>query len=125
MPNKRPRCNSTEASTARSAETAGTRPIKRRYERHLPHHIPEKYLIFLTWNLKGAMPHKVWQMIQRERKRLELQPKRADEKPQDRKIRESKLIFAMADKALDSATLILDSADFRARGQNFNSGHGS
>ena len=32
---------------------------KRSYERHLPHEIPEGFPIFLTWNLKGAVPQAV------------------------------------------------------------------
>jgi type I restriction enzyme R subunit len=78
--------------------------MKRSYERHLPHQIPEGHPLFLTWNLKGALPRSVRRMLQRERKRLEVQPARAGEKPHDRAIRESKIIFALADQALDGAT---------------------
>lgn len=78
--------------------------MKEYYERHLPHQIPEKYPIFLTWNLKGAMPRNVWRMLQRERRRLEKIPPRIGESPKDRKIREDKLIFVMGDRALDRAT---------------------
>jgi len=79
-------------------------PAKRNYVRHLPHQIPENFPIFLTWNLKGAMPRKVWQMLQRERRRLEKQPDRVGESRDKRKIRESKVIFLKADRALDGAT---------------------
>ena len=30
--------------------------MMREYRRHLPHQIPESVPIFLTWNVKGAMP---------------------------------------------------------------------
>src|SRR5206468_841746 len=78
--------------------------MKRSYERHLPHQIPEKYPIFLTWNLKGAMPRKVWRMLQRERERLERLPRRTGETTAERKMREDKMIFALSDQALDGAT---------------------
>jgi REP element-mobilizing transposase RayT len=78
--------------------------MKRHYYRHLPHQIPEGFPIFLTWNLKGALPKAVLQMLDRERTRLASLPKRVGESRQDRKIREGKLIFAMADRALDNAT---------------------
>ncbi|MGE5191395.1 MAG: transposase [Deltaproteobacteria bacterium] len=50
------------------------------------------------------MPHKVWRMLQRERARLEKLPSRIGETPKARKIREDKLIFALADRALDWAS---------------------
>jgi REP element-mobilizing transposase RayT len=78
--------------------------MKSSYERHLPHQIPEKHPIFLTWNLKGSMPRHVWRMLQRERRRLKLLPKRIGESPEERTIRENKVIFALADRALDLAT---------------------
>jgi len=73
------------------------------YQRHLPHQIPEKFPIFLTWNLKGAMPRKIWQMLQRERARLERLPPMNGETPGERKIREDKIIFALSDRELDCA----------------------
>ena len=78
--------------------------MRSNYERHLPHQIPEKYPIFVTWNPKGAMPRKIWQMLQRERARLENLPPRPGETPKERKIREDKLIFALSDRALDCAS---------------------
>lgn len=36
--------------------------MKRQYYRHLPHQIPEGFPIFLTWNLKGALPKAVLEM---------------------------------------------------------------
>jgi REP element-mobilizing transposase RayT len=74
------------------------------YKRHLPHQIPEKFPIFLTWNLKGAMPRKVWQMLQRERTRLEKMPSLKGETPVERRVREDKIIFALADRELDCAS---------------------
>ncbi len=76
---------------------------KRSYERHLPHDIPEGYPIFLTWNLKGAMPRAAIEKLVQERKRLEKQAARPGESPAARKLREGKLIFAMSDRFLDQA----------------------
>ena len=104
MPTNRQLRGNTESSIEPHFESADVVPVKRSYERHLPHQIPEKCPLFLTWNLKGAMSRKVWRMLQRERKRLEKQPERVGELPRDRKIRESKLVFALADRALDGAT---------------------
>ena len=90
----------------RSSETPSSRAgvEKRFYERHLQHQVPEGFPIFLTWNLKGAMPRNAWRALHGERERLERQPACAGESPRERKIREDKLIFAMADRVLDSAT---------------------
>src|SRR6516162_7491988 len=78
--------------------------MKSNYERHLPHQIPDLHPLFLTWNLKGAMPRHVWRMLQRERRRLKLLPKRVGESSQDRSARHNKILFALADRALDSAS---------------------
>jgi len=75
--------------------------MKRSYQRHLPQEIPEGFPIFLTWNLKGALPQQVMEMLRLERDRLERQSHRAGETRKERKIREDKLIFAMADRYLD------------------------
>jgi putative transposase len=76
--------------------------VKRDYHRHLPHQIPEGSPIFVTWNLKGSMPTEVLNALRRERERLEREPTRPAESRSDRKIREGKQLFAMADKHLDS-----------------------
>ncbi len=76
---------------------------KRSYQRHLPHEIPEGHPIFLTWNLKGAVPRTVIERLRQERDRLEKQSARADESAADRRLREDKLIFAMCDRFLDRA----------------------
>ncbi len=76
---------------------------KRSYERHLPHEIPEGFPIFLTWNLKGAVPQAVIENLRRERERLEKQPARRGEAAGARKLREEKLIFARCDRLLDQA----------------------
>ncbi len=76
----------------------------RYYKRHLPHQVPEGYPIFLTWNLKGALPGYVLATLRQERERLEKQPPRAVETTVERKIRESKILFAMADRYLDCST---------------------
>jgi len=78
--------------------------MRRVYQRHLPHQIPEGVPIFLTWNLKGAMPRTVLERLERERVLLQRQPPRAGESPRDRALREGKLLFASADRFLDSAT---------------------
>ncbi|MSR58844.1 MAG: hypothetical protein EXS05_14530 [Planctomycetaceae bacterium] len=73
------------------------------YQRHLPHQIPDGFPIFLTWNLKGALPQEVIDSVDRERKRLAREPKHAAEADWDRRIRHAKLLFAMSDRYLDSA----------------------
>ena len=77
---------------------------KRSYERHLPHEIPEGYPLFLTWNLKGAMPRQMIEKLRQERERLEKQAARPGESASARKVREGKLVFAMGDRFLDRAT---------------------
>ncbi|MGO8747664.1 MAG: transposase [Thermoguttaceae bacterium] len=76
---------------------------KRSYERHLPHEIPAGYPIFLTWNLKGAMPQEMIEKLFQERDRLQKQAARSGESAAARKLREDKLIFAMSDRFLDHA----------------------
>jgi type I restriction enzyme R subunit len=75
----------------------------RSYERHLPHQVPEGFPIFLTWNLKGALPLEVIDRLRRERERLQREPPRIGESDKDRKIRHAKLAFAQADRFLDGA----------------------
>lgn len=77
---------------------------QRSYTRHLPHEVPEGFPIFLTWNLKGAMPRAAIEKLVKERERLEKQAPRSGELIAARKLREDKLIFAMADRFLDMAT---------------------
>jgi REP element-mobilizing transposase RayT len=79
--------------------------MKREYERHLPHQVPEGVPIFLTWNLKGAMPRSVRDQLQRERESLDRQPPRLGESPRERALRHGKLMFAKADEYLDRADL--------------------
>jgi putative transposase len=78
--------------------------MDRFYQRHLPHEIPEDVPFFITWNLKGAMPAEAIARLEGERDRLKRQPAMHGESPRDRKIRESKIVFGMADKMLDQAT---------------------
>jgi REP element-mobilizing transposase RayT len=73
------------------------------YQRHLPHEIPEAALVFVTWNLKGAMSEKSVARLRGERQCLERQPARAGESLRERRIRESKIVFGLADKVLDNA----------------------
>src|SRR5579871_4807809 len=77
--------------------------MKRSYQRHLPHQIPGGAVIFLTWCLKGAVPRRMIEILRRERTRLEQQPAKIDESPGHQNLRASKLLFAMADRELDSA----------------------
>lgn len=77
--------------------------MDRYHRRHLPHAIPENVPFFVTWNLKGAMPAEAIERLRGERERLQRQPARAGELPRDRKIREGKILFGMADKVLDKA----------------------
>jgi putative transposase len=78
--------------------------IRSSYTRHLPHQVPEGFPIFLTWNLKGAMPKAVIEQLVQERQRLEKQAPRPGETIAQRRTRESKMVFAMADRFLDQAT---------------------
>jgi REP element-mobilizing transposase RayT len=57
----------------------------------------------LTWDLKGAIPRAVIEELVRERQRLEEQAPRCGETTTQRRIRENKLIFVMADRILDQA----------------------
>ncbi len=75
--------------------------MKREYYRHLPHHVPEGAPIFLTWNLKGAIPSVVIEQFRRERDRLNREPPRAGETNCDRAIRQWKVLFAQTDEYLD------------------------
>lgn len=78
--------------------------MDRFYHRHLPHEMPEDVPLFITWNLKGAMPAEAAARLAGERERLRQQPARTGESARDRRVRESKVIFGMADKVLDAAT---------------------
>jgi len=78
--------------------------MKREYQRHLPHIIPEDTPIFVTWNLKGSLPSSVHESLQREREALERQPLKPGESEATRRIRLKKLAFARWDDALASAT---------------------
>jgi hypothetical protein len=75
----------------------------RQYARHLPHEVPAGFPIFLTWNLKGSLPRAIVEKLALEHERLEQQPPRQGETATHRNVRESKLIFAMADRYLDLA----------------------
>ncbi|TWU39739.1 transposase [Novipirellula artificiosorum] len=72
------------------------------YERHLPHQVPSGFPIFLTWNLKGSLPHQVIQEIEAEASRLKATPLRRDESEHDRKLRHAKLLFVKRDRSLDN-----------------------
>jgi REP-associated tyrosine transposase len=78
-------------------------PQRRSYRRHLPHIIPEGVPIFVTWNLKGALPRRVLDELESERRRLENEPRRAGETPAQRRIRIDKMMFGKTDAFLDSA----------------------
>jgi REP element-mobilizing transposase RayT len=74
------------------------------YSRHLPDYVPAAFPIFVTWNLKGAMPARAVEALEQKRRILESQPARKGEIPADRIIRESKILFAIADRYLDEAS---------------------
>jgi putative transposase len=74
------------------------------YHRHLPHQIPDGAPIFLTWNLKGALPGHVIEQLEHYRHQLEQRGPQAGESPRERSIRLGKLHFAAADRELDGAT---------------------
>ena len=76
-------------------------PTSEAYERHLPHQIPEGFPLFITCNLKGAIPQEVRERFLREREQLEREPLRPAETPHARRTRHSKIIFAMTDGYLD------------------------
>ncbi|OAI41589.1 hypothetical protein AYO40_02960 [Planctomycetaceae bacterium SCGC AG-212-D15] len=77
--------------------------MDRFHQRHLPHEVPDDVPVFVTWNLKGAMPAEAIQRLEDRREGLERQPARAGESPRNRRIREGKILFGMADKVLDTA----------------------
>ncbi len=79
--------------------------MKREYRRHLPHQIPEGVPIFLTWNLKGALPKEATQRLQCRRKELEIEPRRQNESDYERAIRHGKLMFAETDDCLDNCSV--------------------
>lgn len=78
--------------------------MKRQYARHLPHQIPEGFPIFVTWNLKGSLPEQIVARLRSEKARLEQAPSRIGESLRDRRTREGKIVFALADQFLDSTT---------------------
>ena len=77
--------------------------MQRSYERHLPHQVPEGFPIFLTWNLKGALPAEVIERLRQERERLERESPREGETTVDRRLRHDKILFGMSDRYLDLA----------------------
>jgi REP-associated tyrosine transposase len=77
--------------------------VMREYRRHLPHQVPDGAVIFLTWNLKGAMPREVANRLRREREQMNKQPIRNGESQRDRSLRNAKLHFAKVDAFLDQA----------------------
>lgn len=79
----------------------GRAAVKREYRRHLPHQVPDLAIIFLTWNLKGAIPQVVAERLRRDRDQFQREPPRADESIRDRALRLGKLLFARADAFLD------------------------
>ncbi len=78
-------------------------PTKPNYARHLPHFVPDGFPIFLTWNLKDAMPQSAIEAVRRKRQSLEKQPSRPGETAADRRNRENKIVFGLADRLLDKA----------------------
>jgi REP-associated tyrosine transposase len=83
----------------------GTNQLKHEYLRHLPHQVPAEAIIFLTWNLKGAMPKEVAARIRRERGLREKDMPGQAESIRERKLRLGKLEFKIADEFLDNSTV--------------------
>ena len=79
----------------------GPGPLRISYRRNLPHQVPPGYPIFLTWNLKGALPKHVIEALTAERLRLQQEPIRRKESIRERNIRQSKCLFAKQDRVLD------------------------
>ena len=75
--------------------------MQRSYERHLPHQVPEGHPIFLTWNLKGALPPEVLERLHQERDRVERESPREGETVAERKLRHDKILFGISDRYLD------------------------
>ena len=80
----------------------GKADVRAYYERHLPHQVPEGFPIFLTWNLKGALPKRVAAALEQQRRRLEQEPRRPGETDPERQMRHAKLLFARRDHYLDT-----------------------
>lgn len=78
--------------------------MKREYRRHLPHQIPVDVPIFLTWNLKNAMPRDAIERLERERQELGRERPRPGESIRHRALRHRKLMFNKADEVLDRAS---------------------
>jgi hypothetical protein len=70
------------------------------YRRHLPHWQPAGATIFLTWRLYGSLPQEALERLADEQHHLNKQPERPDELPRDRALRQSKRLFALADRML-------------------------
>ena len=106
----------------------------RNHTRHLPHQVPEGIApIFLTWNLKGAMPGAVVEELRRERRSLEDQPSRPGEPNTERRIRKQAALRRgrpVLDQAADgpmhlkdphAAKIVEDSLLFGAGGSSMTS----
>ncbi len=78
--------------------------MRESYRRHLPHQVPAGVPIFLTWNLKGALPQHQVDRIREQRLLLERQPPLSTETPEQRRVRIGKLLFHYTDRFLDTAT---------------------
>jgi len=72
------------------------------YERHLPHQVPPGFPIFLTWNLKGALPKRIIDALEREEEGLAKETRREGESEFERKLRHAKILFAKRDRYLDA-----------------------
>lgn len=76
---------------------------KQRYRRHLPHQIPDNTPIFLTWNLKGALPKaRLIELQEQDRLDREQAKKLADKQDLEQNLAKKK--FARRDNYLDTAT---------------------
>ena len=59
--------------------------------------------MFVTWNLKGAMPAEAIEHLEQERDWLQKRPLQIGETPKQRRSRNAKRLFAVADQFLDAA----------------------
>lgn len=77
---------------------------KQRYRRHLPHQIPNNTPIFLTWNLKGALPQdRLIELQVQDRLDREQAKQRADK--QDLELNLAKKKFARRDNYFDTTAI--------------------
>jgi putative transposase len=78
--------------------------MNQRYRRHLPHQVPTGHPVFITWNLKGAMPKHAIDCLKAKRAQLASRKRTAGESRDEQRVRIARILFAVADEALDRPT---------------------